>query len=90
MGSACVVIVVGFYASPLATLYQVIREKNSIYFYFPLTITCLINGLLWFVYGLMIKDYFISTPNGIGAILAAVQLVTIWIYPRYPVDVEEA
>lgn len=48
----------------------------------PLSILSGLNGLLWFAYGLAITDYFIAVPNGLGALLAGVQLAFIVIYRK--------
>jgi Sugar efflux transporter for intercellular exchange len=57
------------------------RQRDSASLHWPLAGMTVVNGLLWVFYGLAIGDAFIWVPNGIGAVLGAVQLVLIRIYP---------
>eukprot|EP00877_Chromochloris_zofingiensis_P012631 jgi/Chrzof1/7621/Cz02g30160.t1 len=41
-----------------------------------------INGVLWFAYGLAIKDMFIAVPNGVGAAFNLVCLALCWVFPH--------
>lgn len=70
-----------YYASPLSTIYMVIRTRCSSSLYWPLSTMNTINGGLWTAYGIAITDYFIWIPNAIGAALAAFTLVLIWVFP---------
>jgi hypothetical protein len=42
-----------YYVAPLTSLVKVCRERDSSSLYWPLCLTNLLNGLLWFVYGLV-------------------------------------
>ncbi|KAJ3044804.1 hypothetical protein HDV00_000681 [Rhizophlyctis rosea] len=75
MGAISTFVLLGLYSSPLLTLYTVVKQRNSETISYPLAIASLVNGALWFVYGLAVGDYFVWVPNGIGAILAVVQIV---------------
>lgn len=63
---------------------QVLRTRNSASFYWPLTLANGINGASWFIYGLAVNKPFLSYPNGFGALLAAIQMVLIWVFPARP------
>lgn len=80
-GSVCNAILVVYYAAPLSTVAQVVRTRDSKSFYLPLTIMNGVNGLCWFAYGLALNDWFIAAPNLLGAVLSALQLVLIFMYP---------
>jgi len=82
LGSIAVINLTCFYMSPLSTLYRVISTRNSISFSWRLSLSCFINGVMWTVYGSFIGDLFIAIPNGAGVILAGLQLICIWIFPR--------
>lgn len=43
----------------------------------------LMNGTLWFIYGLVVGDPFIAIPNGFGAALGVVQAVLFLLFPRH-------
>jgi solute carrier family 50 protein (sugar transporter) len=45
-------------------------------------ITNTLNGIFWTAYGLAILDPFIYVPNGLGAVLGAVQILLCVIFPR--------
>ncbi|PSC73275.1 hypothetical protein C2E20_3343 [Micractinium conductrix] len=57
------------YASPLTTIFEVVRSRSSATLHLPLSVMYAVNGGLWLVYGLAITDPFLSVPNGIGAAL---------------------
>jgi solute carrier family 50 protein (sugar transporter) len=66
----------------MSTLLNVIRTHDASSFYWPLSLTCLINGALWTVYGIFIGDGFIWGPNLLGAFLGLVQLGFIFAYRK--------
>merc|ERR1711941_42971 len=69
------------YISPLSTLAKVIKQRSSASLHWPLSLTSVLNGSFWFVYGVAVKDLFIGIPNGLGALLAAFQLFLCVIFP---------
>ncbi|KAJ3052826.1 hypothetical protein HK097_005588 [Rhizophlyctis rosea] len=86
LGVFSTIVLLSLYASPLSTLYRVVVERNAASIALPLAFTSLVNGALWFVYGLAIMDHFVWVPNGAGAILAVVQLVLRFIFKARPVS----
>lgn len=68
------IILVVFYGAPLSTLKLVLRDKSAASIYAPLSFLSLLNGSLWVVYGVAIRDFFIVVPNFCGLVLALVQL----------------
>ncbi|XP_041977641.1 sugar transporter SWEET1 [Aricia agestis] len=71
-------------ASPLSKLLYVIRRKSTDCLPFPLILMTFIVSSLWFLYGLLEEDVFLSAPNFIGGTLAAFQLSLFIIYPSIP------
>lgn len=69
-----------FYATPLAAVAKVIREKDASSIHWPLALASMINSVLWTVFGLAIKDYFIMAPNFFGVAFCSLQLFLILIY----------
>lgn len=56
MGVVAIVELIMFYASPLSTLFQVIKTKNAEVFQWPLSVTCFLNACLWTFYGVALND----------------------------------
>eukprot|EP00879_Flechtneria_rotunda_P025880 GHRR01027535.1.p1 GENE.GHRR01027535.1~~GHRR01027535.1.p1 ORF type:complete len:294 (+),score=79.35 GHRR01027535.1:308-1189(+) len=66
-GSTAVALLSIYYIAPLSTVAKVLSQRDSSSLHWPLCSMNIINGLLWFAYGLAIKDWFLILPNGIGA-----------------------
>jgi solute carrier family 50 protein (sugar transporter) len=71
-----------FYGAPLSSIYTVLSTKTSASIHIPTMITNTLNGIFWTAYGLAILDPFIYVPNGLGAVLGAVQILLCVIFPR--------
>jgi len=71
-----------YYASPLSTLSQVLRERSSASLYWPLSALVCLNSLLWVTYGAAVGDPFIFVPNGFGLTLGIIQILMCVIFPR--------
>jgi hypothetical protein len=70
-----------YYAAPLTTVKEVILTRNSKSLYLPLAVANTVNGTAWFVYGVALSDPYLMAPNGVGALLGALQLVLIFAFP---------
>ncbi|KAI9188165.1 hypothetical protein H9P43_002556 [Blastocladiella emersonii ATCC 22665] len=81
LGVTSVIILGLFYSSPLSVLATVLRTRDASPFDVPLAVTCLVNGSLWIVYGIVLADPFIWAPNIAGAAFAVVQLVARAVLP---------
>lgn len=75
-------ILICYYASPLSTLWSVIKQRNAASIYPPLSMLNTLNGALWTTYGLAVKDMFVWAPNFIGACLGCIQLLFCLLFPR--------
>jgi len=71
-----------FYGGPLSTLFEVIKTKNSESIHRWTMLTNTANGIFWGLYGLGVKDPFISLPNLLGASLGVIQMFLVSAYPR--------
>jgi solute carrier family 50 protein (sugar transporter) len=62
-GSTAVTVLGVYYVAPLSTVATVLKNRDSSSLYWPLSLMNVINGCLWFAYGLAIVDYFIFVPK---------------------------
>ncbi|KAL4202848.1 hypothetical protein AMTRI_Chr02g265580 [Amborella trichopoda] len=76
VGFLSAALTLGMYASPMAVMRRVIVTKSVEYMPFFL----FLNGGVWFLYSLLVGDFFIGVPNGIGFILGATQLIVYAVY----------
>lgn len=81
-GSTAVGVLALYYVAPLTTMLKVVKDRDSESLNGPLCCMNVINGALWFSYGLAIKDYFIAMPNGIGAGLNVICILLCVIFPK--------
>ena len=86
MGAYGSLICVLLFASPLSTMSEVIRTRNAVSIYAPLTATQVANCSMWTVYGLFIEDVWVWGPNGTGLCLGLVQLFLVCAYPSKPIE----
>ncbi|MCD7452069.1 hypothetical protein HAX54_014909 [Datura stramonium] len=77
------------YGSPLSIMFKVIKTKSAEFLPKMLSIACFLNGICWAIYALLKFDPYILTGNGVGALLAFVQLVLIVIYRNPPKEDEK-
>uniref|UniRef100_A0A0E0EFS9 Bidirectional sugar transporter SWEET n=1 Tax=Oryza meridionalis TaxID=40149 RepID=A0A0E0EFS9_9ORYZ len=70
------------YSSPLTIMSQVVKTKSVEYMPLLLSVVSFLNGLCWTSYALIRFDIFITIPNGLGVLFAAVQLILYIIYYR--------
>ncbi|KAL8553929.1 hypothetical protein ACS0TY_002258 [Phlomoides rotata] len=80
VGLLCAGLTVGMYAAPLSSMRTVIKTKSVKYMPFLLSFFQFLNGGVWFAYSVLIKDYYIGVPNGIGFLLGSAQLILYTIY----------
>ncbi|KAK3248045.1 hypothetical protein CYMTET_42481 [Cymbomonas tetramitiformis] len=69
------------FGSPLSTIAEVIRTKNSESMPFFLCCLSASTSFLWACFGMSIEDAFVYVPNIVGAVLSSVQLVLLFMYP---------
>lgn len=74
VGAEGVALCLLLFASPLATLKQVIEQKSSKSIPLPFTLACLVNCFLWTIVGWFeLHDFMIYTPNLFGLLFALAQ-----------------
>jgi len=72
------------FGAPMAGLKVVIRRRATSTLPLPLCIANFLVSSEWFLYGLLVWDFYLITPNGIGCILATFQLILFLVLPRKP------
>ncbi|KAL3516012.1 hypothetical protein ACH5RR_022914 [Cinchona calisaya] len=84
------------YGSPLTAMKTVVTTKSVEFMPFLLSFFLFLNGGIWTFYAVLVRDWFLGVPNGIGFILGTAQLVVYAIYRNakpcnsMPADLEEA
>ena len=82
MGGVATFLVVAFLGSPFSSLYSVITTKSAANIDAKLAWATLINGVLWLVYGIILVDPIIYSPNVLGISIAITQLLLKRVYPQ--------
>ncbi|XP_062215643.1 bidirectional sugar transporter SWEET16-like [Phragmites australis] len=80
VGLLCAALTIGMYAAPLGAMRTVVKTRSVEYMPFSLSFFLFLNGGVWSVYSVLVKDYFIGIPNAIGCVLGAAQLVLYMAY----------
>jgi len=71
-----------FYASPLQSIFQVIRTQSSDSIHVGTVIMNILNTSFWTIYGIAQGDLIIIIPNALGLLLGVAQGVVCLVYPR--------
>lgn len=66
-GATAVAVLGVYYVAPLSSVAKVIAERDSSSLHWPLCTMNIINGMLWFAYGLALKDWFVCLPVNINS-----------------------
>ena len=71
---------------PFNLLLRVIREKNYRLISFVVAGFTLPSGVCWFIYGIMLHDYYIMCPNLLAFFIAVAQIIVKKKYKaKYPI-----
>ncbi|KAF7636850.1 hypothetical protein Mgra_00003794 [Meloidogyne graminicola] len=84
LGIICTTLNTMDFAAPLSGLRVVIRRRATSTLPLPLCIANFLVSTEWFIYGLLVWDFYLITPNGIGSLLAFAQLILFIVLPRKP------
>ncbi|XP_060171357.1 bidirectional sugar transporter SWEET12-like [Lycium barbarum] len=82
VGSICLVSSLCVFATPLCIVRQVIKTKTVEYMSFLLSVLLTLSAVMWFFYGLLLKDFNIALPNVMGFIFGILQMVLYVMYNK--------
>ncbi|MCE0480806.1 hypothetical protein HAX54_037937 [Datura stramonium] len=86
VGWICLVFSLCVFVAPLCIVRQVIKTKSVEYMPFLLSLFLTLSAVLWFFYGLLLKDFNIAIPNVLGFIFGIIQMVLFIMYNKKEED----
>ncbi|CAI9767379.1 unnamed protein product [Fraxinus pennsylvanica] len=82
LGWISVSVTTSVYIAPLSIMKQVIRTKSVEFMPISLSFFLILSAVMWFSYGLLLKDMYIAIPNILGLIFGVLQITLYMIYKR--------
>ncbi|OIT36706.1 PREDICTED: bidirectional sugar transporter N3-like isoform X1 [Nicotiana attenuata] len=82
VGWICLVFSLCVFVAPLGIVRKVIKTKSVEYMPLLLSVFLTLSAVMWFFYGLLLKDINIAAPNVLGFILGIVQILLYVVYNK--------